>query len=336
MIHPHQAMLVFAVFAISVTSIKLFLWYASRHLLAKINPRSAHTAATPTGGGIVFVFVFSIYLTLFSDQMRIPSELVLSCLGPLLVGVVGFIDDKSELHVRYRLPIYILASSWCIYWIGFPTFFLGSIEVDLGLFGPVFGVLSLLWLQNLYNFMDGIDGIAGIESVFVFGGAFLISNSADSISHLYLVIVGTVVGFLYYNWPSAKLFMGDAGSGFLGLLVGTFILYSELSIWTWLILLCGFLVDASLTISFRVMRGHQIYQAHSQHAYQHMNRWLGTKKTLAFTMLISVFWLFPIAWISSLFPGKGIFLLVLASLPLIIMDWLLGAGASSPRFRKSN
>ena len=125
--------------------------------------------------------------------------------------------------------------------------------------------------------------------------------------------------------------MGDAGSNFFGLMLGILVLCSDfLSVWTWMILLCQFIVDACLTISIRALGRQSIHKSHSQHAYQHLNRKIGSLKTLLLTILINFIWLLPLAALAERFPNTGFGLLLLAALPILVKDWLAGAGRETP------
>ena len=314
-----------------------YRWWAVRmHILAHPNERSAvtHTVPTPTGGGISFLVTLSGGLLVLWMRADINDTVALAWLGPIVIGFVGFIDDLHPLSVKVRAPVYFLLAGWCIYWIGFPELNIAGATIDPGTFGLVFGVLSLVWLQNLYNFMDGIDGLAIGEAAFVCVSVLVIGgerNMGDWNATL-VVLLGACVGFAIINWPKAKVFMGDAGAGLLGLALGMLALaYHQVSVWTWMILLAYFLTDACLTILVRLFRGEKIYESHNLHAYQHLTRSFGGKRVLIGVLLVDTVWLYPLALLSQIFPNAGSGLLVLASVPLLICQYLCGAGQQQPR-----
>ena len=327
----------------------LYRYFADRTaMVAEVNHRSAHQNPVPTGSGVVLMLVFCVSILVLWQAGRVSGEVVLVCLAPLITGILGYLDDRKELTVGLRLPVYIFAAGWCMYWLGFPTLNFFGVILDLGWVGLFFGAVSLLWLQNLFNFMDGIDGIAASQVVFVCFSAIFISHSGIShgdISHspisamnnwsIVCLLIGAIsLGYLVINWPPAKVFMGDAGSSFFGLLLGVLVISGEmLSVWVWMILLAQFVVDACLTISLRLIHGDKIHQSHSKHAYQHLNRKIGTHKTLWLTMVINLFWLLPMAVFAQRSPEWGFFLLLLAALPLVVKDWVSGAGIIEPRIR---
>ena len=232
------------------------------------NHRSAHAEPTPTGVGIVIALMFSlgVFALLYGEMIKV--EVLIILIAPVVIALLGFIDDINHVGWRVRATLHFMAAGWCIYLFGFPTLKLFGVQFDLGLAGVVLGALSLVWLLNLYNFMDGIDGLAATEILFVVVAALVIGQSGDRWFHPLLLLVVVAVAFLIFNWPRAAVFMGDAGSGFLGLLLGILILDSEIvSLWTWLILSAYFLTDACLTITVRLVRGEKIWLAHSEHAY---------------------------------------------------------------------
>ena len=234
--------------------------------LAAINERSAHKIAIPTGSGIVLVFIFAALLLALYLQSYLGVKEILALVGPILVGIVGYIDDRRELSVKLRLGLYLIAAFWSVYWLGFPALIIENWQIELGVMGLFFGALSVFWLQNLFNFMDGIDGFAAAEVLFVCCSVIILTwGTENGWQMLNLCIVALAAGYLCFNWPKAGVFMGDAGSSFFGLLLALFVISNELtSVWVWIILLGQFLVDACLTIVVRLLRADKIYQSHSQ------------------------------------------------------------------------
>ncbi len=307
------------------------------HIVDKPDHRSAHTTVTPTGAGTIFVSLYciGILLTSYSGELDLQESAFVGLLVPaLLISALGLADDYGQLPWKVRAIAHLLIASWGVYLFGFPTLLIGSIEFDLGLFGMVFGVVALTWFINLYNFMDGIDGIAAGEALFALVSATAISVllGDQPMSVPVLILASVLFGFLLINWPRAKVFMGDVGSGFLGLVLGLLMLSESLvNVWGWIILFGWFVTDACLTISIRLVRGERIYEAHSLHAYQHLNRALGTGYTLFLIGGINMVWLLPLGIAAQVYPGFGLGLLLLASVPLVIFQYYCGAGQLSPR-----
>jgi Fuc2NAc and GlcNAc transferase len=211
---------------------------------------------------------------------------------------------------------------------------MGSVVV-LGWFGDLLAVLYVVWLLNLSNFMDGIDGIAAVEVITVsLGGAFLYIVAAPGNPHWVTpaVVAGAAIGFLIWNWPPARIFMGDVGSGFVGLLLAALSLdagwVAPRLFWAWAILLGVFVVDATVTLIRRTARGDRFYQAHRTHAYQHAAvRWGGHLPVTVATGLITLVWLLPLATLVTVGRLDGISGVLIAYAPLVIAALWLNAGA---------
>lgn len=317
--------------------------YALRTRLLDVpNARSSHVMPTPRGGGLSIVIGLSIGLFCLWLTDDIASAELVGVLGPgWLIAVIGLIDDRRGLSARHRFLVHVIAASWVLASIGFAKLPLNEFVLDLRWVGWAAGLVLLVWLLNLYNFMDGIDGMAGTEAVTVSASAaLLLWQSGDASSALQLImLLAASFGFLVWNWPPAKIFMGDVGSAFLGLVLGAFALFTSvqgaLNLWVWLILLAAFIADATLTLLRRVMRGERWYEAHRSHAYQRASRRYGShlKVTVAVGVL-NLLWLAPLAWLATVHPGDGWWLTAVAYLPLFAIALKLGAGlpdAPSPR-----
>lgn len=192
-----------------------------------------------------------------------------------------------------------------------------------------------LWIDNSFitdkEEPNDIDGIAAFEAVFVSCGGAVFSrmNGSESLSFISLSLVAATMVFLILNWPPAKIFMGDVGSGFLGLMLGIIIYASILegaSVWIWLILLAVFLVDSGVTLLRRILKGDKWYEAHCSHAYQHAARKWGHKRVTVSVIMISLFWLLPIAFLTHSKPDFAFLLTLLTFIPLIIVALKFKAG----------
>jgi Fuc2NAc and GlcNAc transferase len=264
-----------------------------------------------------------------------PSSAVLAIAGAgTLIAVMGFMDDHGHIAARWRLLGHFAASTWLLFWIGgLPIVEIGGWTFNLGWFGHVLAAFYLVWLLNLYNFMDGIDGIASVEAICVCVGACLLYWVIDATDLVWapLLLAVSVAGFLFWNFPPAKIFMGDAGSGFLGIVLGGLSLQaawvSADLLWGWLILLGVFIVDATFTLFRRLIRGDKVYEAHRSHAYQFASRRFGSHLTVTVVVgVINLLWLLPIAVGITRFglnAGAG---LILAYAPLIALAIKFHAG----------
>ena len=301
------------------------------------NNRSSHSVPVPRGGGLSVVAVVVLTLLGLWVSGNIGASLMIALLGSsTIVALIGFIDDHGHIAARWRLLAHFFGAAWVLYWLdGLPPLFVIGIELDLGLLGYGLAAVYLVWLLNLYNFMDGIDGIASIETISVCSCAAVITvlvlPAAMGFVLLLLFVIAATIGFLFWNFPKARIFMGDACSGFLGLLLGALSIQAawlkpEL-FWCWLILLGVFIVDATVTLVRRVIRGDKFYQAHCSHAYQFASREYRSHVKISSTVgVINVVWLFPIALIVGLGWVDGIVGLLIAYLPLTMLAFRFNAG----------
>jgi Fuc2NAc and GlcNAc transferase len=181
--------------------------------------------------------------------------------------------------------------------------------------------------------MDGIDGIASVEAICVCaGGALLyVLLGRSDLALLPLMLAAAVAGFLYWNFPPARIFMGDAGSGFLGIVLGFMSIQAGWEesrlFWSWVILLGVFVVDATFTLVRRLLRGDKVYEAHRSHAYQYASRQLG--RHLPVTMAVGVInlsWLLPIALLVGTERLEGVLGVAIAYVPLVLLAIKFRAG----------
>lgn len=308
----------------------------ARSLMDVPNNRSSHSVPTPRGGGLSIVLTFLAGLLLLWALSLLDAAVFYALSGAgVMVSVIGFIDDHGHIPARWRLLGHFSAASWLVFWLGgMPLLTLYGVSVDPGWPGDVLAVIALVWLLNLYNFMDGIDGIAGIEalsSTFVAALIFLFMYGNEKMFVLNLLMVAAITGFLVWNFPPAKIFMGDAGSGFVGLTLGALALYSAhlapVMWWVWLILLGVFIVDATFTLLRRLLRGDKVYQAHCSHAYQSAARRFGSHRVVTLSVLaINVFWLAPWAIAVALGVVGGVAGSLAAYGPLLFLAWYFRAG----------
>lgn len=307
-----------------------------RNIVDVPNHRSAHVNPTPRGGGGAIFLTFLIFSLLSYFLFGfIESPLIIVLLCSTLVALIGWLDDHGHVVFYQRLFIHLLAATLLVYKLGAVSQLqLGNVNVELGIAGYFITIITLIWLLNLYNFMDGINGLAGAEAVSVsLGMAILLGSVGDgsTLFFLWLIIAVASLGFLIWNFPKAKIFMGDIGSGFLGFTIGALLLLSALEqptlLWCGFILLGVFITDATITLVKRALTKQVIYEAHSTHAYQHAARFFKSHtKVTCFVILINVFWLFPIAYIVNLGYLSGLFGLILAYIPLVYFACKFKAG----------
>ena len=299
------------------------------------NDRSSHTTPTPRGGGIAIVVSCLVLAVALAALGWIEPRLLTATLGAgTVVAVLGFIDDRSSLAARWRFLGHAAAAAWVVFWMDrIPQVPVFGVLVDLHFVGPLITAFYIVWMINLVNFMDGIDGIASVEAITsALSGALLwwLAGSGSGWM-LALVFASCVSGFLLWNFPPAKIFMGDAGSGFLGLMVALLSLWCGQStphlFWAWFILIGCFMVDATTTLVRRVRRGEKFFEAHRAHAYQYAARRAGRHLPVTLACgAINLLWLLPIAALVALGRLDGVVGVALAYAPLVGLAFRLRAG----------
>jgi len=329
------ALLLVVVFAVSLGVTWGLRRYAlSRSLMDIPNERSAHSVPTPRGGGVSIVVAFLLALPVLTLLDSLPSNVLIALSGAgVLIAVIGFVDDHGHIAARWRLMGHFVAAAWVLFWLnGLALIELLGLSLKLGWVGGVLAAIYLVWMLNLYNFMDGIDGLASAEAMSVCLGMcliYLISGVAGLI-WAPLVLSAGVAGFLCWNYPPARIFMGDAGSGFLGIILGTLALHAAWSkaefLWSWLILLGVFIVDATWTLVRRLICGDKVFQAHSSHAYQKAARRWGHKKVTVSVVVINVVFLLPVSVLVALDHLSVMTGICVAYAPLVCVAYLLKAG----------
>jgi Fuc2NAc and GlcNAc transferase len=284
---------------------------------------------------VAIVVAFLLALPVLGLAQLVPLPLLIATGGAgALIAVIGFMDDHGHIAARWRLLGHFCAAAWALYWMGgLPEITFFGWDVDLGWVGSILAAVYLVWMLNLYNFMDGIDGIASVEAITACLGACLLYWLNGFEGHMWVpgLLAMAVAGFLFWNFPPARIFMGDAGSGFLGMALGVISIQAAWIapqlLWAWLILLGVFVVDATFTLIRRLVRGDKVYEAHRSHAYQFASR--RYRKHLPVTLAvgaINLCWLLPVAFLVTSFELDGAMGLIIAYVPLIILAIKYHAG----------
>jgi len=225
------------------------------------NRRSLHARAVPRSGGVAMMAgIFAGFA-----MMQTPLIVVLPA-GALVV--LSYFDDTSGLPVSLRLGVQLVAAAAFAYG-ALPTFGVTALGLT---------VLGTLWVTNLYNFMDGSDGLAGGMTLFGFGflaaGAWLSGDIALLAGCT--IVAAAAAAFLIFNFPPARLFMGDAGSVPIGFLAAALSVLGwrdgDWPFWFPALVFAPFIVDASLTLVKRLISRERIWDAHNSHYYQRLVR----------------------------------------------------------------
>lgn len=270
--------LVFVLYAVLMT--KFFCRFAQNtRLVDRPNERSMHITPTVRGGGVVFIALSLAALPILCYYTQTPlSEVSALFFSILLLAAVSFLDDLFTLSAKLRFLAQILVSVWAVYAL-LPQqldFLMFSVS-STALMVP-FLIVTLLWSINHFNFMDGVDGICALQALFLFTAYFILFQSTDSVLYqdFSLVLILSVLGFLVYNFPPAKIFMGDVGSATLGFIVFCIALIAQqkyqIPIIYWFMLNALFLYDSSITLARRIINREQWFAAHRKHAYQRLKQ----------------------------------------------------------------
>jgi Fuc2NAc and GlcNAc transferase len=331
------------VLAASYLLTRAMLAYCRRVQMMDVpNERSSHTTPTPRGGGVAIVLSSLAAIVMGVLTGRVSNDLGLAMLIACgLVAAIGFWDDRHPLPPEVRFLGQALAAGVLVWMIGTPR------SVDFFLFQvtawqpAVLSVIALIWLINLTNFMDGIDGLAAAECVFVMGvrGGLLAISGDHALVYSCFGLAAAAGGFLLLNWPPARIFMGDVGSGYIGVACGALLLADIVRepahLWVWLILLGTFLADSMVTLLRRVAARKRVWEAHRSHAYQHVSRGWGHGRTTKAYLMVNLLWLGPLALCASRWEQLGPLWFLVAAGPLVLGAWYLGAGTEQRNIERS-
>jgi Fuc2NAc and GlcNAc transferase len=247
------------------------------------NERSSHAMPTPRMGGVPMVaaaiFPLGCWAWLAAGEMFHVRGLPHTMIFALSMSVLGFWDDLRSLSPLFRFLVQIAAAILALWAVSvllpktLPTGWMLP-----GVAWIVVGAFWIVWMLNLYNFMDGIDGLAGGEAAVSALFFFLIfayyGESGWAMANLF--VAAASMGFLVHNWPPARVFMGDAGSAFLGAFFGMQSIVAPLATsvpFPVLVLpLANFILDTTVTLVRRIWRGEKWYQPHRSHFYQRMTK----------------------------------------------------------------
>lgn len=265
------------------------------YLLDHPNHRSLHREPIPRSGGMAFLFCLAVAAALWFLLQPPPDGGGWLLAAALILAAVGLRDDHRHLAAGYRLLAQgvagglVLAGGWTLGRLALPGWELVVPEwLDL-----LLSLLFIIWMINLYNFMDGMDGLAGGMAVFGFGGLALLAPAVGWYSGFQVLVASAAAGFLLWNLPPARVFMGDLGSSLLGFLAAVGLLHAHregwLPIWAGLLLFSPFVYDASFTLVRRLLRGERVWEAHRSHHYQRLvlAGWNPTRVLLAAYLLMA-------------------------------------------------
>lgn len=248
------------------------------HILDHPNERSLHSTPTPRSGGVAILGGILAGFAWGASRFAWPPEIPWLIASIVLVALVSFMDDRVGVRVGYRFAAHGVAAGLLIG----AGLSLESLPLP-GMAWPlatwlvvVISGLFIVWMINLYNFMDGMDGFAGGMAIIGFGTFALLGWNAGHTAFLVVSLVTATAsaGFLLFNFPPARIFMGDVGSSVLGLMAGALSLWGSrdgvFPFWAALLVFSPFIVDATVTLLRRALRGEKVWHAHRTHYYQRL------------------------------------------------------------------
>ncbi len=276
-----------AAFALSAAVTRLSIGYARRRrLIDQPGARRSHAEPTPRGGGIGIVI--AALALVCAPALAGGSSVIATgalAIAIVLVAAAGWIDDHRGLAARWRFALHCLAAAVLLWPIILPLALIPELvenATSMSASGAwllvAAAAILIVWFINLHNFMDGIDGILAIQAIFVFAAIAVLCARSGAVVHAgqLAILAAATAGFLPFNFPRARIFMGDVGSGVLGLLLALAVLWQAAtprSVFASGLILCSaFVVDASCTLISRMLRGRRWYSAHREHLYQWLAR----------------------------------------------------------------
>ena len=304
------------------------------------NERSSHTTPTPRMGGVpmvlAVVLTFGCWSLLAAGELFANKGLFHTILFAVAMAVLGFWDDLSGLSPSFRFVVQMVFAILVLW--GSSSLALRFSDAGLAdesrFFTQVgwilFGGVLAVWILNLYNFMDGIDGLAGGEAVVSSSFFFLVFSyyGESGWAVINLFIAAASMGFLVHNWPPARVFMGDAGSAFLGAFFGMqFVVASMATPVPFPVLVLpfsNFILDTTVTLLRRLFRGERWYHSHRSHYYQRMTNLGMTHRKVTVVELVASAGSCAAAavYLNVGFLGRGILIVVLLSVFLSCGVWI--------------
>lgn len=326
-----RIVLVLTITAISyVITLKVIRYAMKKGVIDTPNERSSHIIPTPRGGGLSIVLLTLIGTLVIVIAKVLPIKTGLALLiGGSAVGLVGWIDDKRHLGAGIRFLIHMTSSLWAVIMLGgLPPLHMAFINIESIIILFCLATVGIVWSINLYNFMDGIDGLAGIQAVCVGIGSGILLTLYGEISLAYCMYVlgAAALGFLVLNWHPAKIFMGDVCSGFIGFYIAAIAIAScnnsAMPLPLWIIIMAVFIIDATATLIYRIIKRYPIFEAHCTHVYQLATRNGLSHNRVALTVGIIDCILIGIAYIGFMYPTYAGSIMAI-TLAVVFLAWLL-------------
>jgi Fuc2NAc and GlcNAc transferase len=293
------------------------LHYARRRgLLDLPGPRRSHETPTPRGGGVGLVLALALGLGVAAAQDLIGGSLAaVIVIASLARATLSWIDDHRPVSSLARLSFHFLIAAGALWGLGgLEQLQFGPWQIENVWLRQSLAVIALVWVTNLFNFMDGIDGLAASQTLFCGAMiAFLAAiGGSPELAGIALLVAVSGAGFLPWNFPRARIFMGDVGSATLGFVFGLLCVQGAnqgvMPVLVSAMVLALFVTDATATFLYRLLGGHQWYTAHREHAYQLWTRrgWSHVR-VVAVAMLLNLAFILPLVWWAHTGPWRELY-----------------------------
>lgn len=326
--------LVLSAFGLASLACFVYLRFALVHgPIAVPNHRSLHQEPIPKGAGVAVALASLICLGALAVSGRLDWRSVnLFVVGGFAVTLAGVADDRLDIPPRFRLVVQLVSIGWICAWLGgVPPLYFGATSFRLGLLGLALLVAACTWFFNLYNFVDGTDGMAGSATAFIGGTMSVVMVVARQydLAAVLAVVAAASIGFLCFNWPPARIFMGEAGTAFISYIFVAVILVSlsreAVSLWIWLIVFAFYFSDTTVTTMIRAFTVPRFYRGHRSHAYQNLARkWESHLRILTLVLAIDLLWVAPAVAIALHRPDIAGFVTAVVYAPLVLFALKFG------------
>ena len=236
------------------------------------NERSLHDTPIPIGGGVAIVLTWYAGISILYFCGKLEKDLYYALMSGIILTIVSLTDDLTSLKPLVRLIFHFITAIAAFMFLGgLRPLIIPAINMDYSFITYPLAVVGMVWFINLFNFMDGVDGFASLEAIIICLLMFVFSGSIVNI-----LLIACISGFLFWNWPKAKIFMGDVGSTQLGFILVVLGINAhntyQFSILNWIMISSPFWFDATLTLYRRWRNGERLGEAHRKHIYQRLVR----------------------------------------------------------------
>jgi len=283
------------------------------------NERSSHTVPTPRGGGLAIIVVWFAGLIYLFVNGQIEKQLFLALMSGIILAVISLLDDILDLKPAIRMLAQVITAAFAMGFLGGFNLLSENQNTVIWLISSIVVFIGIIWFINLFNFLDGIDAYASQEAILVATGILLLTDN-----QLSALLIAATAGFLIWNFPKAKIFMGDVGStqlGFVLVVLGIYFHNTEsMNISNWLILTSLFWFDATFTLYRRWRNNEQLSVAHKKHAYQRLVQGgFSHLKVDIYAVILNIL-LIGIVYLNHYYLHQGIILLIIVILVMFFIN----------------